>query len=149
MSKFCGWRACSVVILFMFIDSTLTPGQGFRRSVASQTGSGWLLLIHLSMSSQQVSCYLATYRCSHGYLLLLMGNFDHVSLVCVLFAGHDNGMLVFKLERERPAYTVYQSTLFYIKVRALCMYVVINSEVLAFYDTKQQVSHTCSSCSPV
>ena len=30
--------------------------------------------------------------------------------------GHDNGMLVFKLERERPAYTVYQNTLYYIKV---------------------------------
>ena len=25
-------------------------------------------------------------------------------------------MLVFKLERERPAYTVYQNTLYYIKV---------------------------------
>ena len=29
-------------------------------------------------------------------------------------AGHDNGVMVFKLERERPAATVYQSQLFYI-----------------------------------
>lgn len=29
-------------------------------------------------------------------------------------AGHDNGVMVFKLERERPASTVYQNTLFYI-----------------------------------
>lgn len=28
-------------------------------------------------------------------------------------AGHDSGVMVFKLERERPASTVYQSTLFY------------------------------------
>jgi coatomer protein complex subunit alpha (xenin) len=29
-------------------------------------------------------------------------------------AGHDNGVMVFKLERERPASTVYQSQLFFI-----------------------------------
>ncbi|KAF2759986.1 Coatomer, alpha subunit [Pseudovirgaria hyperparasitica] len=29
-------------------------------------------------------------------------------------AGHDNGVMVFKLERERPASTIYQNNLFYI-----------------------------------
>ncbi|KAF2457363.1 coatomer WD associated region-domain-containing protein [Lineolata rhizophorae] len=29
-------------------------------------------------------------------------------------AGHDNGVMVFKLERERPAFAVYQNQLFYI-----------------------------------
>lgn len=29
-------------------------------------------------------------------------------------AGHDNGVMVFKLERERPASSLYQNTLFYI-----------------------------------
>jgi coatomer protein complex subunit alpha (xenin) len=29
-------------------------------------------------------------------------------------AGHDNGVMVFKLERERPASTVYQNQLFYV-----------------------------------
>ena len=29
-------------------------------------------------------------------------------------AGHDNGVMVFKLERERPAHAIYQNTLFYI-----------------------------------
>lgn len=29
-------------------------------------------------------------------------------------AGHDNGVMVFKLERERPAYAIHQNTLFYI-----------------------------------
>ena len=33
----------------------------------------------------------------------------------LLAAGHDSGMIVFKLERERPAYTVYRGTLFYVR----------------------------------
>jgi len=37
-----------------------------------------------------------------------------VCLVC--HVGHDSGMLVFKLERERPAYTMHQNTLYYVKV---------------------------------
>lgn len=31
-------------------------------------------------------------------------------------AGHDGGMMVFKLERERPAYGINQNTLYYVKV---------------------------------
>ena len=31
-------------------------------------------------------------------------------------AGHDGGMMVFKLERERPAYGIHQNTLYYVKV---------------------------------
>ncbi|CAJ0755331.1 24382_t:CDS:10 [Entrophospora sp. SA101] len=34
-------------------------------------------------------------------------------------AGHDNGLIVFKLERERPAYAVHQNNLFYIKEKYL------------------------------
>ncbi|OZJ05293.1 hypothetical protein BZG36_01950 [Bifiguratus adelaidae] len=34
-------------------------------------------------------------------------------------AGHDNGLIVFKLERERPAYQVYQNQLFYVKDKFL------------------------------
>ncbi|KAJ8268561.1 hypothetical protein COCON_G00137330 [Conger conger] len=34
-------------------------------------------------------------------------------------AGHDSGMLVFKLERERPAYAVYGNMLYYVKERFL------------------------------
>jgi coatomer protein complex subunit alpha (xenin) len=44
----------------------------------------------------------------------------------VFAAGHDSGVLVFKLERERPAYTVYkgkhQTVLLYIKERQLRSY---------------------------
>ena len=34
-------------------------------------------------------------------------------------AGHDNGMVIFKLERERPAYSVYGNSLFYVKEKLL------------------------------
>ncbi|XP_064607662.1 coatomer subunit alpha-like [Liolophura sinensis] len=34
-------------------------------------------------------------------------------------AGHDNGMMIFKLERERPAYAVHNNTLYYVKERYL------------------------------
>ncbi|KAK9718982.1 Coatomer WD associated region [Popillia japonica] len=34
-------------------------------------------------------------------------------------AGHDTGMVIFKLERERPAYTVHGNILYYVKERYL------------------------------
>lgn len=40
----------------------------------------------------------------------------------LLAAGHDSGMIVFKLERERPAYVVYGGSLLYIKDRYLRTY---------------------------
>lgn len=40
----------------------------------------------------------------------------------LLAAGHDSGMIVFKLERERPAYAVHGATLYYIKDRQLRSY---------------------------
>ncbi len=37
-------------------------------------------------------------------------------------AGHDSGLIVFKLERERPAYVSHKGTLFYVKDRYLRTY---------------------------
>jgi len=37
-------------------------------------------------------------------------------------AGHDSGLIVFKLEKERPPYAVYQSSLFFIKDKSLRSY---------------------------
>lgn len=37
-------------------------------------------------------------------------------------AGHDSGLIVFKLERERPAYVAYKGSLFYVKDRYLRTY---------------------------
>jgi len=34
-------------------------------------------------------------------------------------AGHDNGMMVFKIERERPAYCVHENLVFYVKDRQI------------------------------
>ena len=34
-------------------------------------------------------------------------------------AGHDNGMIVFKIERERPAFCVHEQQVFYVKERQL------------------------------
>ena len=31
------------------------------------------------------------------------------------YIGHDSGLIVFKLERERPAYQIHQNQVFYIK----------------------------------
>ena len=37
----------------------------------------------------------------------------------LLAAGHDSGLIVFKLERERPAYGGASGSLFYVKDRYL------------------------------
>lgn len=42
--------------------------------------------------------------------------------VNLLAAGHDSGMIVFKLERERPACATHQDTLYYVKDRYLRTY---------------------------
>ncbi|KAK3810656.1 MAG: coatomer protein alpha subunit [Linnemannia elongata] len=56
-------------------------------------------------------------------------------------AGHDNGLIVFKLERERPAYSVHQNNLFYIKDKYLRVHDYANSQdtaVLAVRRTGSQ-----------
>jgi coatomer subunit alpha len=34
-------------------------------------------------------------------------------------AGHENGLIVFKLERERPAFDIFQDTMFYVKDKTI------------------------------
>jgi coatomer protein complex subunit alpha (xenin) len=34
-------------------------------------------------------------------------------------AGHDNGMIIFKLERERPPYALNRNLLYYVKEKHL------------------------------
>jgi coatomer protein complex subunit alpha (xenin) len=53
--------------------------------------------------------------------LLLVGfvlkeDFDN-QYIC--FTGHDNGMIVFKLERERPVYAVVGNLVYYVKEKYL------------------------------
>ncbi|KAG9388893.1 Coatomer protein [Pyrenophora tritici-repentis] len=49
----------------------------------------------------------------HQDLILSVGEDTHPE-INLFAAGHDNGVMVFKLERERPASAVYQNNLFYI-----------------------------------
>lgn len=44
-------------------------------------------------------------------------------------AGHDGGMMVFKIERERPAFCVHENLAFYVKDRQLRRLDLINKLV--------------------
>ncbi|XP_066591304.1 coatomer subunit alpha [Prorops nasuta] len=58
---------------------------------------------------------LHTFRREHERFWVLA---SHPSLN-LFAAGHDSGMIIFKLERERPVYAVYGNILYYIKERFL------------------------------
>mmetsp|Transcript_18514 Transcript_18514/g.51859 ORF Transcript_18514/g.51859 Transcript_18514/m.51859 type:complete len:1226 (-) Transcript_18514:342-4019(-) len=59
-----------------------------------------------------------TFRREHDRFWILSAHPE----VNLLAAGHDSGMIVFKLERERPAYATHSGTLYYIKDRYLRSY---------------------------
>ena len=45
----------------------------------------------------------------HFWILACLPNLN------LFAAGHDSGLIVFKLERERPAFSVFQDTLYYVR----------------------------------
>ena len=55
---------------------------------------------------------LHTFRREHDRFWVVA---SHPSLN-IFAAGHDSGMVVFKLERERPAFAIHGNILFYVKV---------------------------------
>ena len=59
-----------------------------------------------------------TFRREHDRFWILAAHPE----VNLLAAGHDSGMIVFKLERERPAYATHGSMLYYIKDRYIRSY---------------------------
>lgn len=59
-----------------------------------------------------------TFRREHDRFWILA---EHPE-VNLLAAGHDSGMIVFKLERERPAYATHANVLFYVKERYVHSY---------------------------
>eukprot|EP00850_Spirogloea_muscicola_P013255 SM000089S23811 [mRNA] locus=s89:157950:162915:- [translate_table: standard] len=59
-----------------------------------------------------------TFRREHDRFWILAAHPD----MNLLAAGHDSGMIVFKLERERPAYAVHGGVLYYVKDRYLRTY---------------------------
>ncbi|MED6124238.1 hypothetical protein PIB30_057184 [Stylosanthes scabra] len=74
---------------------------------------------------------IQTFRREHDRFWILAAHPE----MNLLAAGHDSGMLVFKLERERPAFAVSGDSLFYTKDRFLCSYefsTQIDTQVLPF-----------------
>eukprot|EP00051_Salpingoeca_urceolata_P033954 m.22896 g.22896 ORF g.22896 m.22896 type:complete len:1318 (-) comp6997_c0_seq1:3-3956(-) len=59
-----------------------------------------------------------TFRREHDRFWVLAAHPHHN----LFAAGHDTGMVVFKLERERPAYASHGNTLYYVKDRYVRMY---------------------------
>ncbi|PNW73616.1 hypothetical protein CHLRE_13g565850v5 [Chlamydomonas reinhardtii] len=59
-----------------------------------------------------------TFRREHDRFWILASHPE----INLLAAGHDGGMIVFKLERERPACAVHANTLYYVKDRYLRTY---------------------------
>jgi coatomer protein complex subunit alpha (xenin) len=49
-------------------------------------------------------------------------------------AGHDTGLIVFKLERERPASCVYENRLYYVKDKFIRMYDFANGSDVPLMD---------------
>lgn len=61
---------------------------------------------------------LQTFRREHDRFWILAAH----PVMNLLAAGHDSGMIVFKLERERPAFSVSGNTMYYVKDRFLRFY---------------------------
>ncbi|WOL05641.1 coatomer subunit alpha-1-like [Canna indica] len=61
---------------------------------------------------------IQTFRREHDRFWILSAHPE----MNLLAAGHDSGMIVFKLERERPAFSVSGDTLYYVKDRFLRFY---------------------------
>ena len=59
-----------------------------------------------------------TFRREHDRFWILAAHPE----INLLAAGHDSGMIVFKLERERPAYATHGTVLYYIKDRYIRSY---------------------------
>ncbi|EFJ08647.1 hypothetical protein SELMODRAFT_447957 [Selaginella moellendorffii] len=65
-----------------------------------------------------------TFRRDHDRFWVICGHPE----MNLLAAGHDSGIIVFKLERERPAYTISAGVLYYVKEKSLRTYDFATSE---------------------
>ncbi|XP_042063672.1 coatomer subunit alpha-1-like [Salvia splendens] len=61
---------------------------------------------------------LQIYKKKHDKFWILAGHPE----MNLLAAGHDSGMIVYKLKRERPAFSVSANALVYVKGRFLCVF---------------------------
>ena len=143
--------------VFVCVCYCICAGLVSTHFAGTLTGSGWLPLTPHSMSLQLVSRILShstapqhghlQYTCIHVHVhvqchvhCIYLYMCTSTSVRCLIYissaivngTGHDNGMLVFKLERERPAYTVHQNTLYYVKERFLRKYEFGTSKDMPF-----------------
>ncbi|KDQ13419.1 hypothetical protein BOTBODRAFT_33724 [Botryobasidium botryosum FD-172 SS1] len=56
-------------------------------------------------------------------------------------AGHDNGLIVFKLERERPAFSVYQDTLYYVRDKVVRQHDLVTGADMGLLSMKKLGHH--------
>jgi coatomer subunit alpha len=61
-------------------------------------------------------------------------------------AGHDSGIIVFKLERERPPLTMHENILYYVKDKALRAYDVNTSKDAPVLSLKRYVCMCVCMC---
>ncbi|KAK9847289.1 hypothetical protein WJX84_005223 [Apatococcus fuscideae] len=77
-----------------------------------------------------------TFRREHDRFWILAAHPE----VNLLAAGHDAGMIVFKLERERPAFATHATILYYIKERHLRTYDFQSQRETTLFSLRRQVT---------
>lgn len=80
---------------------------------------------------------VATIRCDSDRFWVLAAHPEHN----LFAAGHDEGMIVFKLERERPAWTLHKDLLFYVKGKQLRKLDLANTKDSPVMTLKEYVFH--------
>lgn len=74
-----------------------------------------------------------TFRREHDRFWALVAHPD----LNLFAAAHDNGVIVFKLERERPAFSLYQNTLFYVRDKTVRMHDLVNGSDVGVMNIKK------------
>ncbi|TYI37735.1 hypothetical protein ES332_A03G234300v1 [Gossypium tomentosum] len=85
---------------------------------------------------------LQTFRREHDRFWILAAHPE----INLLAAGHDSGMIVFKLERERPAFAVSGDSLFYAKDRFLRCYDFSTQKETQIVPIRRPGSTTLNQC---
>ncbi|KAL1114449.1 hypothetical protein V6Z11_D02G256800 [Gossypium hirsutum] len=85
---------------------------------------------------------LQTFRREHDRFWILAAHPE----INLLAAGHDSGMIVFKLERERPAFAVSGDSLFYAKDRFLRYYDFSTQKETQIVPIRRPGSTTLNQC---
>ncbi|KAJ1558601.1 hypothetical protein HK096_009300, partial [Nowakowskiella sp. JEL0078] len=83
---------------------------------------------------------LQTFRREHDRFWI-MGAHPELNLFA---AGHDSGLIVFKLERERPPHAVFQNNLFYLRDKTIRVYDFTSGSDVGLVSIKKQSGNLAS-----